>query len=373
MRLLELVSIILNLVASILAIIFYFIPEISSPIAWLDIQSRILLVFLLFVLGALLILYDRLLRPRKITERYSFDPFSYYPEEVKNCKSGLPYVELFTSSEGLKVDDIENIIASPREFKFPPDFDWKARYFWKKIKGHFEKEGREIGTQATARLYNFRYNDRNKRLFLYFQKAQYWQAHVSNFNLDWKGWTEHLRDKIAPGPKLSSLRNAKKSANHLGLNCVIVTSDGKIFLQRRSSLVAVDPGLIGLSAAGHMRWESRREQNVPPSPFVGMFSEIEMELGITKDEINDIRLVAICRELNWGGKPTAFFVVHTDLTWEAVEKRFGSKPEGYWETEELIPFKEDDIEEIKRLIKRDDVGLPTKACLYYYSRYAKLQ
>ena len=93
----------------------------------------------------------------------------------------------------------------------------------------------------------------------------------------------------------------------------------KIVLQKKSELVAVNPGSIGLSAGGRMRWESRAQSNLPPSPFVGMLSEIEMELGITRDEIDDIRLISICRELHWGGKPTAFFVAKTELTLEEVE------------------------------------------------------
>lgn len=370
MKTLEMLSLALGLIASILGIIFRLFPEILSM---LDVYIRASIVVSLFVVAVFPVLYDKKLRKRRITESYEFNPLHYYRDETNLIRGDLPDTNLFEKGEGITENEVEGRFATPVEFELPVEFQAQAESMWKKIESCYEKEGKTIGSNPTARLYSLAWNEKNEKLVLLFQKAQYWQAHVTNFNLDWTGWGEHIRNKIAPGPKLSPLSESKFSANHLGLNCILITEDGKIILQKRSMKVAVDPGSIGPSAGGRMKWEDRIARASPPSPFIGMFNQIHDELGITREEIDDLRLVAICRELQWGGKPTTIFIGRTNLPWKEVEQRFESKPESYWETDQLWPLNGDNRKDIEKMIERNDVGLPTKVCLYYYLKHARLQ
>jgi len=299
-------------------------------------------------------------------ELIPFDPFKYYLEDVKNCvNKNLPYIELFKSVEGLHEQDL--ICKTIKEdFKIIPNLKQK----WNNIKLYFKQKGLNIGSEITARLYKYEVDTINNKLILTFQKAEYWMAHVTNFNLDYKfkDWDRRLRDIVAPGPRIEPLERSN-CANHLGLGCILVMEDDKIVLQHRSSNVAVYSNLIGPSASGALGWEMRLFDEAFPSPFIGMRSEILSELGIRFENIKDMRLLALCRDLIWGGKPTAIFVVYTHLDSKTVAQLFDQKPEQYWETDKLEFIKSDDIERILKLMKRDDVALSTKACLFYYCKH----
>ena len=359
----------ITIIAYIVALCFYFYPEISAYINSLNFICRVLLtlVFLLFPMFPSL--YYRCIRPKELSENFPFDPFNYYPGENMKSFDGnvLPIVELFATAKGLSEDKVDCRFGYPKEFKFPQDFEIKAlNVYWDKLSERLGKEGRRKGSAAKARLFDLEEDKKSGILVLYFQKTEYWRTLVTNFFLDWKGYGEHLREVIAPKPKLNPLRDSILSSNHLGLNCILLTKDKKIILQERSKEVIIAPESIGLSSEGALGWEDRISKDNAPSPFIGMLHQLHDELGITREQIEEIKLIAIYRNLYWGGKPQALFIARTNCTFEEINRQFKAQPESAWETKRLIPLNKDNLLEIKKYLERDDVSFSAKVGLHYY-------
>ena len=66
---------------------------------------------------------------------------------------------------------------------------------------------------------------------------------------------------------------------HLALFCWIVTTDGRVLLQKRAATKDVWPGRYDASAAGHVRFGEG---------LSGALREIEEELGVTPPGINEL-------------------------------------------------------------------------------------
>lgn len=305
-----------------------------------------------------------------IPEELPFNPIEYYPDEICNILSEeIPVIQIFHCKKGISEDKIEYVINNE---EFSIDSTIGSKY--DRMRKYLENKGYEIGSQPKVRLFDYEIDNENKIIRLHIQKTHYWMGHVSNFNLDLKfhGWGERLRDIVVPGPKIGSLPNSKAS-NHLGLNCIISTSDNNIILQQRSERVAINPNKLGPSVGGGMDWDFRISTHNPPSLFVGMKREIYEELGIEMEDLSDVRLVAICRELERGGKPTTLFVVETPLSSEEVLERYRIRPKDKWESNDIELVDSNDVERIKHIMyEREDVALETKECLYYYAKYRDL-
>ena len=140
----------------------------------------------------------------------------------------------------------------------------------------------------------------------------------------------------------------------------------KIILQERSKEVIIAPESIGLSSEGALGWEDRISKDNAPSPFIGMLHQLHDELGITREQIEEIKLIAIYRNLYWGGKPQALFIARTNCTFEEINRQFKAQPESAWETKRLIPLDKDNLLEIKKYLERDDVSFSAKVGLHYY-------
>ncbi len=354
----------ISIVFIVVDFVVLFIPEVMNFVLSLDIIIRIFVIPAIIGLPVLLQIYARFLKPKHLTDRYPFDPVRYYSEEVNRFISGdLACIELYSSKKGLTEKNLANRIADNSEFSLPPDFSDRAKAIWEDtISEKYKKEGKKTGTHSTARLFDF--EKKASGLVLFFQRAEYWQA-VTNFHLDWKGWGEHIRDKITPEHAIKPLKDSVYSANHLGMGCILVTKDGKIVIQKRSKEVALYPEQLGLSTDGALAWEDRPNRISAPSPFMGIHREMNEELGVNRDDISDIRLIALYRKLEWGGKPAVVFVAHSNKTWRDILEKFRAAPKTRWETDRLIPLN-NNRQEIKQFMARADICFPTKVGLYYY-------
>lgn len=295
------------------------------------------------------------------------DPLTYYKSHAgemlkTSSKTRLPYIPMWEKADGLGTEQVECTLGGQFEI------DKALLDRLDTLKSWLESD-REVGDSSVARLVDLSWT--GGKLLLKFQESKYSYGLLTNFYLDirLKG-QRRLRDIIAPDP-LAPLNNpGNKSSNHLGLNCIVETADGEIFLQKRSQRVAVYPGILGSSASGALDLRSgciEAGKSKPPSPFRGITLEIVDELGIRPEEISLLKLLAICRELENGGKPTTFFVATTKLRASEVEERWRvGKPRGMWETEDLVFCSTNDTA-LSVLAGKEDVSGPAKANLFYYS------
>ena len=230
---------------------------------------------------------------------------------------------------------------------------------------------RKIWNGDEGRLYKIEQRADDK-IVLYFQKTKYFLGLLTNLFIDakFREWEKPLRAIIAPDP-LPSLEESLCS-NHLAVNCIIETSEEnpKIFLQKASSKIATSPNQLGPSASGSLAFWHSGSLDVgskdPPSPFRGMMREIIDELNVSPEDIVEMKLMMICRELQTGGKPAAFFVAKTKLSFSDVRKRWKDARE-HWEAKDLIPFDSHNLKKINELIENNgNVSGPAKASLHYY-------
>lgn len=124
------------------------------------------------------------------------------------------------------------------------------------------------------------------------------------------------RQLLEPGPALNSLDTAM-AENHLGMSCLMRTSDGYLILSRRSQRVGVfagqlgpsisgaanisacDDGFKGYTASAWLRAEIREEM-----PFlIKPNGEIDSEVI----DLSKVRVLGMTREMIRCGKPELFF------------------------------------------------------------------
>lgn len=148
--------------------------------------------------------------------------------------------------------------------------------------------------------------------------AHYYDALATNFAMDHKpsGRTESLREILyAAAGALGPLRG-NALVNHIGLVCILETSDGMLVAQRRSAQVANRAHTISASVSGALNWMDiwRIEDGMqlPLSGLVaGAIRESLEELGTEPDQL---RYLGIVREYLRGGKPEVYFYGRTSAS-----------------------------------------------------------
>jgi len=220
-----------------------------------------------------------------------------------------------------------------------------------------------------ARLEELEFDEKSGRLRLKFKETSYGKSAVTNQSMEIRpaGWHKTIRDLLEPGPELSILKDSKCS-NQAGVNCLVVTSDNYLILQEATQNKMEGAEQLGSSASGSMDFK------IPHiTPFEVMQAELFEELNLSQEEASGLKLFAVARDLNNGGKPELFFILRPDLTFGEIEKRKPTDPDK--EIKQLIPVKmaglnkEELDEKISELIKANTTT-STKAALYYFSRGA---
>jgi len=310
------------------------------------------------------------------------DYVSYYSSIVNQLISidgiKLPYIEIWSNRQGLESEFIDCQLME-KDFQLDELLLDKVQ----KLRDWLELD-HIVGNRSVARLHHI--ETRKESLTFHFQETKYAYGLLTNFHLDvkFKEWVVRLRDLLAKDPLLPLESPKNKCSNHLGVSCIIETADKKpkIFLQKRSSEVAVFPNMIGNSAEGALGFESSCPESgirKAPSPFRGILLEIMYELGIMPETIPLLKMMAVSRGLESGGKPHAFFVARTSLTFNQVKTVWENEnPQDKWETEALVPVEAGNKQQLIDLIARDQIkgntiSEGTKANLYYYLVWKSVQ
>lgn len=137
------------------------------------------------------------------------------------------------------------------------------------------------------------------------------------------------RDLLEPGPGLSELPTAL-AENHLGMSCLLRTSDGHLVIPRRSEHTNVFKGQLSPSVSGVAGVGSCRDADGGYSPLAWLARELAEELpylavddstfpGGPRDHLARARVLGMTRELRRCGKPELFFLL--DLPVDAAHVR----------------------------------------------------
>jgi hypothetical protein len=146
------------------------------------------------------------------------------------------------------------------------------------------------------------------------QPCRYSDGVRSNYAMDAAG---NLRETLRAdyGPRLPDLSDTRLS-NSIGTAIVVLDREGKPYLPRRAPRQSVYPAGFHCTASGDAVWRDHGEMF-----DTQICHELEEEVGLSRGDLDWIRMVALCREFLRGGKPQFFFAAQTSLGPEVLGER----------------------------------------------------
>lgn len=138
------------------------------------------------------------------------------------------------------------------------------------------------------------------------------------------------RDLLEPGPGLNDLVGALPE-NHLGMSCLLRTSDGALVIPRRSQDTHVFKGQLSPSVSGGASPSACRDDGPGYSPLSWLARELSEELpflaeapdvfpGGLRTELSRAVALGMTRELRRCGKPEMFFFLDLPVSAERVRE-----------------------------------------------------
>ncbi len=188
--------------------------------------------------------------------------------------------------------------------------------------------------------------DEDDNVVIYVQPTTYYYSFITNFSCDLKikGMRDiTLREILEPllisqNPdrplrSIEELKNVPIS-NHLGIGIIIITKDGYILLQRRSSNVAVEQNVVGPTIAGSLDWKTLAYFSNGNNK-INIIDLVQQEISESEElsypKISDYTLypVAIARNLRHLGKPDIYLIgfLNKNVRDVLVETQTGSEVE----------------------------------------------
>jgi hypothetical protein len=266
-----------------------------------------------------------LIGPKK-DEFLNYEPsylLGLYSSETSISPS-IPYCEIVSLFP--VIPDIEILIKKEQYFNTSKNQEWNqvsSIGYSKLIDSKRVKDNEEA-----IRLIN--HTNKNDKLMLTLQKARYHDQCRSNLILDYTCKDDidsiSLRNmlKLKYGKKLPPL-NDIRLANTVGIASLLfykVNNEYIPYMVKRVKKVGVFPGGVHCTASGVTKWPKNQNTTFDECFTEHMYFELEEEVGIKKEDIDELVPISICREFGRGGKPQIFYAGITNLTKdELVAKR----------------------------------------------------
>lgn len=224
--------------------------------------------------------------------------------------------------------DIENFkfINNGSKFKIPPDIKAKTQIAGDKLLKLLKSKKRYYH-DTNLKLLNIIIND--NKIDLLVETNRYKQYVYTNLVLDYleKGSKQTLRQIIHSDGELEPMSESKL-ANNLGINGLVFTADNKLIIQKRSNKVAFRANQYVPSFSGTLTALDLSQKYF----FNVIFREAKEEIGIEVENITEMHLLGITRELIRGGEPEVFVFIKTNYTknelvnlWKESEDKYESK------------------------------------------------
>jgi hypothetical protein len=114
-----------------------------------------------------------------------------------------------------------------------------------------------------------------------------------------------------------------RCSNHLGVDVLAFTIDGRIIITVQSNKNQLSPDLLAPSGSGSVDWAELGECDDLITVLAGaMRREMSEELGLPQSELPDLRAIRVlgyARMSHLGGKPQFFGVVRLNLVHEQIQ------------------------------------------------------
>ncbi|MCP6760546.1 MAG: hypothetical protein NHB32_17795 [Fischerella sp. CENA71] len=234
----------------------------------------------------------------------------------------IPQVVVFDNTkENL---DLSKICFKLTSHKFQVDKSLENEKIFELYKKFISLHKRKLFNETCLRLVSVKYEQEltnSKCILFQIQEADYFDYIQTNLCLDAQLNQKHisLRNKIhveLNNHQLEKLENSPL-ANILGINILILTSDGTIILQKRSAHTLVRPNQICSSASGTLTKADIPDydqkfsvENLLPAFFREMFEEIGLEPSRIPN--HQVKFIGVTRELIRGGQPELFLSAYID-------------------------------------------------------------
>lgn len=317
----------------------------------------------------------------KLSDNYlNYDP-SFLLNEYKSetpTYEGIPYselVDLFSTKPSIEIK------IKKKEFS-PKDID--PQWYTVSTAGYnslLQTNRIDPNPEDNIRLTKVIINE--NRINLTLQKATYQDQCRSNLILDFKHQNEPTLRQLLPKENSNKLPKIKKSsalANTIGVAALLFYKEKGEFIPymvKREENVGVFPSGLHCTASGAVQWNDSEKITFDELFTNHMYQEIREEVGIEKNEIDEIVPMAICREFCRAGKPQIFYAGITSLCKEELIRKLKtkchySKKVGI-RTEIKIPIFNtmpiSKMENFLHLITEHKITVEGCAALYYGEKY----
>ena len=169
-------------------------------------------------------------------------------------------------------------------------------------------------------------------------QGSYFEALATNFAMDHcpSGMTQSLRELLSDRTRVLGDISKNPLVNHIGIVCMVESTDGMLVVQKRSAKVANRPGSLSSSVSGVLDWKDiKNEQHWSITGLArGTLRESFEELGV---HLQQLWFLGLVREYLRGGKPEFYFFAKSDQSYHEIEKR-RKTARGRFESKGIVPY-----------------------------------
>lgn len=226
----------------------------------------------------------------------------------------LPHIELFVNKDGLPMSSFESKFDNNAEFKLNLDYSIGKEIL--KFNQAIYEENDNLS------LKDLKIDTENRKVILFFQKTKYSSYLISNLFTDTflPTFNRTVRD-ILESYQSDNLLNGSKFSNQAGITSLLLSKDGKIILLRNKKTNQTYPSTICGSTSGTIELVDA-DTRTTPIPFLAMYREINEELHLTRNDISELRLLAITKDMTRGGVPEFIFFAKSNIPSAEIQRKF---------------------------------------------------
>ncbi len=297
---------------------------------------------------------------------------SRYPNEKFVGGNKVPHIEIFVNNEGLPMKSFISRIDRTAEFR-PKIAESIGEKILRFNQAKYEQN-------QTLRLKDLRIDNKKKTVKLFFQITDYRSYLISNLFIDTfiPAYNQTVRSILEKNSHNGTF-NGSNFASHAGVSVLILSADSKIILLRNKKTNQTYPGMICGSTSGTIEYVDYKKGGIC-IPFEAIYREIDEELHLKPNDISELNLLAITRDIERGGATEFIFFGKSNYTEIDLRNKFIQHYKDPWSSDMqeieaienkgfmAINWNELSFEQSK---SSKDFNLSALTAIYYYEKLVK--